>query len=129
MYPSSIYTITMYNHHIQYANSLIYSSHAVQCMIISSVLSSMIVSCNSSPSCFHINFINHNNYTYNHLTLNESDASGPIPWPAALFNVHYPHITIAIDIQFTKTNGCFQKSTCFVKLQAFVTLGHTLHTK
>jgi len=42
MYPS-IYIITMYNRHVQYANSLlIYSSHAVQCMIISSVLSSMM---------------------------------------------------------------------------------------
>jgi len=51
---------------------------AMQCMIISSVLSSMMGLVIQALAVFHINFINHNNYMYNHLTLNGSDASGPI---------------------------------------------------
>jgi len=44
----------------------------------------------------------------------------------AHFNVHYPDISITIDIQFI---SCFQvtnKNTCFCALQGFVTLGHML---
>ena len=60
MYPSSIYIITMYNHHITYSLQTHQSIPAMQCSVFGTLIHD--VSCNSSPSCFHVNFINHNNY-------------------------------------------------------------------
>ena len=124
MYPLSIYINYNYihNHHIQYANPLsTYSSHAVQCMITSSVLMSMVCLVIQSPAVFTS-------------ILSTTIIICTLIWPSmhqmpqdqyhdqlhfkllnAHFNVHYPDITIAIDIQFKKINSCFQlrsKNTC-----------------
>ena len=47
-----------HTHPVQYANSLsIYSNHAVYDYIVGTFIHD--VSCDSNPSCFHINFIKH----------------------------------------------------------------------